>query len=121
MRISDWSSDVCSSYLGSSGTGDGTITRFTLRFSEDMVPLGDPPAPAPATNDCNLPSSARCAATRTWVLAFDQTLPGGPACPVALRCWPSTAPDVSIGGKRGCRAVTRGPPDPARPAGRKEG
>src|SRR3546814_7346917 len=36
---------------GSSGTGDGTITRFTLRFSEDMVPLGDPRAPAPARSE----------------------------------------------------------------------
>ena len=26
----------------SAGTGDGTISRCTLRFSEDMVPLGDP-------------------------------------------------------------------------------
>ena len=41
---------------GSSGTGDGTITRFTLRFSEDMVPLGDPRAPAPATNELDLRS-----------------------------------------------------------------
>src|SRR3546814_16491399 len=41
---------------GSSGTGDGTITRFTLRFSEDLVPPGAPPAPPPATNDRKLPS-----------------------------------------------------------------
>src|SRR3546814_1576250 len=86
MRISDWSSDVCSSDLlalilpraalaaaaggdtvpqvtlatpGSSGTGDGTITRFTLRFSEDMVALGDPRAKAPATHDCKLPATGR--------------------------------------------------------------
>ena len=69
---------------GSSGTGDGTITRFTLRFSEDMVPLGDPRAPAPATNDCKLPSSGRWVDTRTWVLEFDKSLPGGVSCTVEL-------------------------------------
>src|SRR3546814_17249256 len=70
---------------GSSGTGDGTITRFPLRFSEDMVPLGDPRAPAPATNACKLPSSARRVATHPWVLDFDTPLPGGLARPVTMR------------------------------------
>src|SRR3546814_9828003 len=98
MRISDWSSDVCSSYLGSSGTGDGTITRFTLRFSEDMVPLGDPRAPAPATNDCKLPSSSRWVDTRTWVLEFDKPLPGGLACHVELRDGLTTARGVAVAG-----------------------
>src|SRR3546814_11557059 len=83
---------------GSSGTGDGTITRFTLRFSEDMVPLGDPRAPAPATNDCKLPSSARWVDTRTWVLEFDKPLPGGLACHVELRDGLTTARGVSVAG-----------------------
>ncbi len=60
---------------GSTGTGDGTISRFTLRFSEDMVPLGDPRAPAPATNDCKLPASSRWVDTRTWVLEFERRCP----------------------------------------------
>ncbi len=38
---------------GSSGSGDGTITRFTLRFSEDMVPLGDPRAKRPPPTTAN--------------------------------------------------------------------
>src|SRR3546814_11787728 len=55
---------------GSSGTGDGTITRFTLRFSEDMVPLGDPRARAPAPDDSKLPATGRWVAPRTRVPEF---------------------------------------------------
>src|SRR3546814_13386043 len=57
---------------GRSGTGDGTITRFTLRFSADMVPLGDPRAKAPATHDCKLPATGRADDGRVgkeWVSA----------------------------------------------------
>src|SRR3546814_1246022 len=60
---------------GSSGSGDGTISRFTLRFSEDMVPLGDPRARAPATHDCKVPADGRWVDTRTWVLEFETSLP----------------------------------------------
>jgi hypothetical protein len=30
--------------LATPGTGDGAIERFTMRFSDDMVALGDPRA-----------------------------------------------------------------------------
>ena len=94
---------------GSSGTGDGTITRFTLRFSEDMVPLGDPRAPAPATNDCKLPSSSRWVDTRTWVLEFDKPLPGGLACHVELRDGLTTARGVAVAGNSRFALDTGGP------------
>ncbi|HKX87591.1 MAG TPA: alpha-2-macroglobulin, partial [Sphingopyxis sp.] len=94
---------------GSSGTGDGTITRFTLRFSEDMVPLGDPRAPAPATNDCKLPSSGRWVDTRTWVLEFDKPLPGGLACHVELRDGLKTARGVAVAGNSRFALDTGGP------------
>ena len=70
---------------GSSGTGDGTISRFTLRFSEDMVPLGDPRARAPATHDCKVDATSRWVDTRTWVLEFEKSLPGGVSCHVEDR------------------------------------
>src|SRR3546814_19028651 len=53
---------------------------ISLRFSEDMVPLGDPRAKAHATHDCKLPATGRWVDTRTWVLEFDQPLPGGKRC-----------------------------------------
>ena len=94
---------------GSSGTGDGTITRFTLRFSEDMAPLGDPRAPAPATNDCKLPSTGRWVDTRTWVLEFDKPLPGGLACHVELLDGLTTARGVAVAGNSRFALDTGGP------------
>ena len=35
--------------LATPGIGNGAIERFTLRFNQPMVPLGDPRASAPAT------------------------------------------------------------------------
>ncbi|MDK2761833.1 MAG: alpha-2-macroglobulin [Sphingopyxis sp.] len=94
---------------GGSGSGDGTITRFTLRFSEDMVPLGDPRAPAPATDNCKLPSSGRWVDTRTWVIEFDKPLPGGLACNVELRDGLRTARGVSVAGNNRFALDTGGP------------
>ncbi|PKP87881.1 MAG: alpha-2-macroglobulin [Alphaproteobacteria bacterium HGW-Alphaproteobacteria-17] len=94
---------------GSSGTGDGTITRFTLRFSEDMVPLGDPRAAAPATNDCKLPATGRWVDTRTWVLEFDKPLPGGLRCHVELRNGLKTARGITVAGNDRFALDTGGP------------
>ena len=94
---------------GSSGTGDGTITRFTLRFSEDMVALGDPRAKAPATDDCKLPATGRWVDTRTWVLEFGAPLPGGKRCHVSLRPGLVTARGVSVAGNDRFALDTGGP------------
>lgn len=94
---------------GSSGTGDGTITRFTLRFSEDMVPLGDPRARAPATDDCKLPATGRWVDTRTWVLEFEKPLPGGKLCHVTLRPGLVTARGVAVVGNDSFALDTGGP------------
>ena len=94
---------------GSSGTGDGTISRFTLRFSEDMVPLGDPRAKAPATHDCKVPADGRWVDTRTWVLEFEKSLPGGMSCHVDLRSDLTTARGVNVVGNSRFEIDTGGP------------
>lgn len=94
---------------GSSGTGDGTITRFTLRFSEDMVALGDPRAKAPATHDCKVDATSRWVDTRTWVLEFEKSLPGGVSCHVDLRSGLTTARGVSVVGNSRFEIDTGGP------------
>ncbi|WP_419722544.1 alpha-2-macroglobulin family protein [Sphingopyxis witflariensis] len=94
---------------GSTGTGEGTISRFTLRFSEDMVPLGDPRAKAPATNDCKLPADGRWVDTRTWVLEFEKPLPGGLRCHVELRDGLTTARGVNVVGNSRFALDTGGP------------
>ena len=94
---------------GSAGSGDGTITRFTLRFSEDMVPLGDPRAKAPATHDCKVAGTGRWVDSRTWVLEFEKPLPGGLQCHVELTPRLTTARGVSVGGNDRFRIDTGGP------------
>ena len=94
---------------GSSGTGDGTISRFTLRFSEDMVALGDPRARAPATHDCKVDATSRWVDTRTWVLEFEKSLPGGVSCHVDLRSGLTTARGVSVVGNSRFEIDTGGP------------
>ncbi|MBL0916792.1 MAG: alpha-2-macroglobulin, partial [Sphingopyxis sp.] len=94
---------------GSSGTGDGTISRFTLRFSEDMVPLGDPRAKAPATHDCKAAATSRWVDTRTWVLEFEKSLPGGVSCHVQLNSGLTTARGVNVVGNDRFEIDTGGP------------
>jgi hypothetical protein len=57
--ISDTSPQVTLAVPGSAGTSGGAIQRFTMRFSETMVALGDPRATAPATMKCPVASIGR--------------------------------------------------------------
>lgn len=94
---------------GSASAGDASVNRFTLRFSEDMVALGDPRAVAPAKHDCPVPGKGRWADTRTWVLEFDRAIPGGKACAVTLNDRLRTARGADIIGARSFPIDTGGP------------
>jgi alpha-2-macroglobulin len=83
--IGDTSPQVVLAIPGSSGSGGGTIERFTLRFSEAMVPLGDPRAAPPATVACPVKASGRWVDPQTFVFDFERALPGGLTCEVKLR------------------------------------
>lgn len=94
---------------GSAGSGDGTISRFTLRFSEDVVPLGDPRSRAPATQDCKVAGEGRWVDTRTWVLEFAKSLPGGLRCHINLVDGLTTARGVAVRGTSRFAIDTGGP------------
>lgn len=94
---------------GSAGNGDGTIARFTLRFSDDIVPLGDPRAKAPAKHDCPVAGTGRWVDTRTWVLEFDKALPGGVTCNVELIPNLRTAAGTWVGGNSRFEIDSGGP------------
>ncbi len=70
---------------GSNGAMSGTVDRFTVRFSEAMVALGDPHATAPATSDCPGAGAGRWIDAQTWVLEFATALPPATKCTVTLR------------------------------------
>ncbi len=71
--------------LATPGIGDGSIERFTIRFSQAMVPLGDPRATAPATVECAVGGEGRWVDQQTWVWEFANGLPGGTTCKIVTR------------------------------------
>ncbi|RVU05944.1 alpha-2-macroglobulin [Novosphingobium umbonatum] len=94
---------------GGSGENSGLIERFTLRFSEAMVPLGDPRAQAPATSDCTTKSSGHWVDQQTYVLDFDHALPGGLSCKVQLRKGLTTLRKQALSGQSVWAIDTGGP------------
>ena len=95
---------------GGAGQGSGAVERFTLRFSEAMVPLGDPRAQAPASSDC--PAAAadgRWVDPQTYVLEFGRALPGGTSCKVTLRDGLATLAGAKVQGQASFTIDTAGP------------
>jgi alpha-2-macroglobulin len=97
--------------LATPGTGasSGVVDRFTLRFSEAMVPLGDPRAKAAATSTCPGAGPGRWADQQTFVIEFDKALPGGTTCEVKLRPGLATLRGGRIQGKTSFTIDTGGP------------
>ena len=97
---------------GSNGAMSGTIDRFTLRFSEAMVALGDPRAIAPATSTCPAIASGgggHWVDAQTWVLEFAPALPPATRCTVTLRETLATLAGARILGLRQFSLDTAGP------------
>ena len=72
--ISSGAPQVVLATPGSAGTNGGAIERFTMRFSEAMVPLGDPRATPPATMKCPVGSTGRWVDPQTFVFDFEKAL-----------------------------------------------
>ena len=71
---------------GTSGAAGGAINRFTMRFSEAIVPVGDPRAASPVTVKCAVTGAGRWVDdAQTWVYEFERPLPGGLTCKFELR------------------------------------
>jgi uncharacterized protein YfaS (alpha-2-macroglobulin family) len=90
-------------------SGAGAIVRYTLRFSEAMVPLGDPRAKAPAKLTCGVKANGRWADNQTFVFEFDRPLPGGLSCEVALVDGLKSARGADVSGTRSFTIDTGGP------------
>lgn len=94
---------------GHAGPRSPAIDRFTLRFSDPMVPLGDPRATPAATSDCPVPAQGRWVDQQTFVLDFERPLPGGVACKVDLRQGIATLAGVRLSGRTSFPIDTGGP------------
>lgn len=106
---SDSGPQVTLAIPGSAGWRGGAIDRFTLRFSEPMVPLGDPRAAPAASSDCPVESQGRWVDQQTFVLEFEKALPGGIACAVNLRDGLATLRGARLSGPSRFPIDTGGP------------
>jgi uncharacterized protein YfaS (alpha-2-macroglobulin family) len=70
--------------LAQPGIGDGAIERFTARFSQPMVGLGDPRAKSPFAVECAVSGEGRWVDQQTYVYEFANGLPGGTTCKFTL-------------------------------------
>jgi hypothetical protein len=71
--------------LATPGGAGGAIERFTIRFSQAMVPLGDPRAAAPIAVTCSVNGEGRWVDQQTYVWEFANALPGGTTCEAKTR------------------------------------
>ena len=94
---------------GSAGANGGAIERFTMRFSENMVPLGDTRATPPAKLTCPVGANGRWVDTQTFVYDFEKALPGGLTCKVDLNDDLASARGARVEGAKSFTIDTGGP------------
>jgi len=95
--------------LATPGYGGGAIERYTIRFTEPMVPLGDPRAAAPVTVQCPVGGEGRWVDQRTFVHEFASGLPGGTVCRLTTRPDLRSLTGVALSGTTSFVADAGGP------------
>ncbi len=98
------------------------VRQVAIRFDEDMVPLGDLQAAAPASVSCSGGADAggqpRWVDARNWVFDFSQDLAPGVHCTVRIAAGLASVAGKAFSGKREYRFETGGPAVlSSRPAG----
>ncbi len=92
--------------VGANGLG-GAIERFTLRFSQPMLALGDPRAAAPFATACA--GTGRWADQQTWIYDFAAPLGGGTTCTFEAREGLRSTSGVDLTGQRRFTVDAGGP------------
>ena len=93
-------------------TPQGTVKRVrqaSARFSEPMVPLGDPRAADPFDVTCPEAGAGRWADSRDWVYDFARDLPAGVRCTFRLRAGLTTLRGAALTGRGEFAFSTGGP------------
>lgn len=96
--------------LATPGIGaGGSIQTFTARFSQPMVPLGDPRAPAPFGVTCAVGGEGRWVDPQTFVYDFAGPLPGGTTCSFAIRDGLKSVAGYAVTGQQEFKVDAGGP------------
>ncbi|MDB5703755.1 MAG: alpha-2-macroglobulin, partial [Sphingomonas bacterium] len=87
----------------------GSIQTFTARFSQPMVPLGDPRAPSPFGVTCAVSGEGRWVDPQTYVYEFGSGLPGGTSCSFAVRSGLKSVSGYAVTGQQEFKVDAGGP------------
>ena len=109
VALTDSPPQVVLATPGGAGGNSGVIDRFTMRFSEPMVPLGDPRAAPPFSVACPISGTGRWVDPQTFVHEFARPLPGGLTCEIKLRPNLASAKGVKLSGAASYKIDTGGP------------
>ncbi len=86
-----------------------SVRQVNVRFSEQMVPFGDPRIVEPFDVNCSEKGKGRWVDGRNWVYDFDRDLPAGVACEFTLKSGLKTLAGSSVGGTSKFSFTTGGP------------
>lgn len=96
--------------MATPGVGDGgSIRSFTTRFSQPMVPLGDPRAPSPYGITCTVDGEGRWVDPQTYVYDFSGPLPGGTTCSFKLNAGLKSVSGYAVTGQQEFKVDAGGP------------
>lgn len=95
--------------MATPGSAGGAIERFTVRFSEPMVPLGDPRSQGPFAVTCPVAGQGRWIDQTTYAHEFEKPLPGGISCGFVLREGLKTLRGAAVSGQQRFTVDTGGP------------
>ena len=90
------------------GTVKG-VRQVTARFSEQMVPFGNPRLVEPFNINCPEKGKARWADDRNWIYDFDRDLPAGIVCEFSLKSGLKTLSGKTMAGQERFSLSTGGP------------
>jgi hypothetical protein len=102
--------------MATPGVGDGAIERFTARFNQPMVPLGDPRAAGPFDVECPVGGEGRWVDQQTFVHEFASPLPGGVTCTFTLKDKLKSLAGYAVTGQTKFTVDSGGPDRPRRAA-----
>ncbi len=85
------------------------VRQVTARFSEQMVPFGDPRLVEPFEISCPEKGRQRWADGKNWIYDFDRDLPAGVICEFTLKSDLRTLAGDKVVGKQKFSFTTGGP------------
>ncbi|KQS03130.1 alpha-2-macroglobulin [Sphingomonas sp. Leaf357] len=94
--------------IGDAGSGGG-IERFTVRFSQPMVPLGDPRTAGPFDVTCPVEGEGRWVDPQTFVHEFKSSLPGGTMCEFKIKAGLKSVGGYAVTGQQDFKVDAGGP------------